>query len=79
VGLEPTTRGLKVRCFAPTELSTASQPGPTAVMAVICGMFRLLFIDTAIDRDVASGNLAGARTRCSPRGASLIGDLGTGS
>jgi len=27
-------------------------------MAVICGMFRLLFIGTAIDRDVAIGNVA---------------------
>jgi hypothetical protein len=27
-------------------------------MAAICGMFRLPFIDTAVDRDVAVGNVA---------------------
>ena len=52
-----------------TDSAVYSVPAdPSAVMAVICGMFSLLFIDAAIDRDVAIGNVAvpgrgGRRTR----------------
>src|SRR5262245_13791191 len=63
----PLTTCLQVGCSAPAGLSDGAQAGRSVVLAVICGMLRLVFVDRSGDRTVAMSNvvmalLAGRRS-----------------
>jgi hypothetical protein len=54
--ITPAQTSLLAGASAETLMLAAGQPGRTAVMTVVLGIFRLVFIDKAIDRLVASGH-----------------------